>query len=151
MTRRAGLSLIEVLAALFIMGIGLISLFTLFPYGALQMASAVKDDRTAQCASAADAYMRVYWKERVLEPHPNSPQEPFFRQVFPQADAMDDPNADANGPGVPNANQKPPLPAAPGTPQVVPSVQGIIDPSYPLVVDPMGWVARAGRWPTRWR
>lgn len=138
MTRRPGLSLVEVLAALFIMGIGLISLFTLFPYGALQYASAFKDDRTAQCANAAESYMRVYWKERVIDlpAHANAPQESF---VF----AMDNPNQDTSSPtGMANPS-KPPVGSPPNTPQPVPSVFGLSDPSYPVFVDPMGWVARS--------
>jgi len=46
--RRPGITLLEVLSAIFIMGIGLISLLTLFPLGALKMAEAIKDDRAAQ-------------------------------------------------------------------------------------------------------
>jgi prepilin-type N-terminal cleavage/methylation domain-containing protein len=54
-TRRAGVTLIEVLAAIFIMGIGMLSLLTLFPLGALSMAQAIKDDRVAQAARNAEA------------------------------------------------------------------------------------------------
>jgi Tfp pilus assembly protein PilV len=50
---RAGITLIEVLAAIFIMGVGLLALFTLFPLGALSMARAVRDDRAATIAGNA--------------------------------------------------------------------------------------------------
>lgn len=50
MKRRTGMTLVEVLVAIFIMGIGLIALLTLFPIGVLRMAQAIRDDR---CASAA--------------------------------------------------------------------------------------------------
>ena len=40
MTRRRGMSLIEVLVALFIMGLGVIAILTMFPLGAYQMAVA---------------------------------------------------------------------------------------------------------------
>lgn len=50
---QAGITLVEVLVAIFIMGIGLLALLTLFPLGALEMARAIPDDRTA--AVAADA------------------------------------------------------------------------------------------------
>jgi Tfp pilus assembly protein PilV len=43
-TRRAGLSRVEVLVAMFIMALGMIALLTLFPLGALQMGQALKDD-----------------------------------------------------------------------------------------------------------
>jgi hypothetical protein len=45
--RRPGITLLEVLSAIFITGIGLLSLLTLFPLGALKMLEAVNDDRTA--------------------------------------------------------------------------------------------------------
>lgn len=57
-SRRHGITLLEVLAAIFIIGIGLLALLTLFPIGALQMAQAIKDDRAGQ--AAADA---VAWSE----------------------------------------------------------------------------------------
>ena len=65
--RRAGLSLVEVLVALFIMALGMIALLTLFPLGALQMGQALKDDRCSQAVTAADNYMRSYWKKYNLE------------------------------------------------------------------------------------
>ena len=49
----AGSTLIEVLVAIFVMGVGLLALLTLFPLGAFEMAQAIPDDRTA--AIAADA------------------------------------------------------------------------------------------------
>jgi len=61
MIRRAGMSLTEVLVALFILTIGVIGILTMFPLGAVQMARAVRDDRSALAASNADAYMRWYW------------------------------------------------------------------------------------------
>jgi hypothetical protein len=44
---RPGLSLLEVLTAIFIMGIGMLALMTLFPAGALSMARAIREDRAA--------------------------------------------------------------------------------------------------------
>jgi prepilin-type N-terminal cleavage/methylation domain-containing protein len=52
MKRRPGITLIEVLVAIFIMAIGLLALLTLFPLGALRMSQALQDDRAASCASA---------------------------------------------------------------------------------------------------
>ena len=51
----AGVALLEVLAAIFVMGVGLLALLTLFPLGALEMAQAIKDDRTAAVADNAAA------------------------------------------------------------------------------------------------
>lgn len=52
---RHGVTLTEVLVAIFIMGIGLLSLLTLFPLGALQMAQAIHDDRCTHAAINARA------------------------------------------------------------------------------------------------
>ncbi|MCS6850726.1 MAG: prepilin-type N-terminal cleavage/methylation domain-containing protein [Gemmataceae bacterium] len=55
MTRRPGVSLTEVLVALFVMAIGMMGLLTLFPLGALTMAQAIRDDRCAHIARNAFA------------------------------------------------------------------------------------------------
>ncbi|MBX9585549.1 MAG: prepilin-type N-terminal cleavage/methylation domain-containing protein [Gemmataceae bacterium] len=116
--RRPGLSLTEVLVALFIMGIGTIAILTLFPLGALDMAAALKDDRTSQAATQADSYLRFYWQAY----GPASPaRDPF-------ADAFSNPNAN-----VPPAAQVAPAAVPPPTPD---------EPSYPVFVDPMRFYAR---------
>lgn len=55
-TTQAGIALVEVLIAIFIMGIGLLALLTLFPLGAIEMAQAIPDDRTAAAAGDAVAF-----------------------------------------------------------------------------------------------
>jgi hypothetical protein len=55
MIHRSGATLVEVLVAIFIMAIGLMTLLTLFPLGALSMAQAIRDDRSAQAAANAAA------------------------------------------------------------------------------------------------
>jgi hypothetical protein len=47
MKRRLAITLIEALMAIFVTAIGLLALLTLFPLGAVQMAQALKDERTA--------------------------------------------------------------------------------------------------------
>ena len=64
---RAGLSLMEALVALFIMAIGMISLLTLFPLGAIQMGRALRDDRCAQCAWQGDGVVRTWWQVEVAD------------------------------------------------------------------------------------
>jgi prepilin-type N-terminal cleavage/methylation domain-containing protein len=54
--RRRGLTLVEVLVAILVMGIGLISLLALFPLGAMSMAQSIKDNRMAQYAASAKAF-----------------------------------------------------------------------------------------------
>src|SRR5262249_37509781 len=53
--RRAGVTLVEILAVIVIVGVGLLALLTLFPLGALELAQAVKDDRAAAVAVSAVA------------------------------------------------------------------------------------------------
>jgi hypothetical protein len=55
----SGVTLVEVLAAIFVMAIGLLSLLALFPLGALSMAQAIKDDRAATIAARADAFSKA--------------------------------------------------------------------------------------------
>jgi len=55
MRHRPGVTLVEVLVAIFIMAIAMLALLALFPLGALSMAQALKDDRCATCAVNAEA------------------------------------------------------------------------------------------------
>src|SRR5262245_25230964 len=59
MIRRSGVTLVEVLVSIFVMGIGLLALLALFPLGALSMAQAIKDARTAHAAANANAVAEV--------------------------------------------------------------------------------------------
>src|SRR5438876_679116 len=43
--KRSGVTLVEVMVAMFVMAIGMLALLTLFPIGALSMAEALKNDR----------------------------------------------------------------------------------------------------------
>ena len=54
-----GVTLLEVLAAIFVMGIGLLALLTLFPVGALTMADAIEDSRAGAIAAQATAFSRA--------------------------------------------------------------------------------------------
>jgi prepilin-type N-terminal cleavage/methylation domain-containing protein len=55
MRHRSGVTLIEVLITIFIMGIGMLALLTLFPVGALSMGRALMQDRATQAATNAEA------------------------------------------------------------------------------------------------
>ena len=55
---RRGVTLTEVLVAMFVMAIGMISLLTLFPLGAMQVGQALRDDRATQLARQADRLFR---------------------------------------------------------------------------------------------
>lgn len=123
MTRRPGLSLTEVLVALFIMGIGTIAILTLFPLGALNMAQALRDDRTTQAAGQADAFLRWYVQEAKTHPNParRLTNESWYK-------ALTDPGyTTASKNLVPTTLQNPTTWSGPG---------------YPVVIDPMGHIAR---------
>jgi len=53
--KQAGVTLLEILVVIYITGVGLLALLRLFPLGALEMARAIKDDRTAEIAAKASA------------------------------------------------------------------------------------------------
>ncbi len=91
---RRGVTLTEVLVAIFIMGIGLLSLLVLFPLGALQMAQAIRDDRCthANLSARALANMQIPFTNNLsytLKDDPNT--------VAPNYS----PSATAGGPSVP--------------------------------------------------
>jgi prepilin-type N-terminal cleavage/methylation domain-containing protein len=108
MSRRPGLTLTEVLVTLAILAFGILAILTLFPLAASQMAIAVREDRSAQAANAADGYIRAYWKTNFVET-PGT-LEPTIISAF------DNPGG------------------------LTPAVAG--EPSYPVVIDPMGFEAR---------
>lgn len=125
MKKRSGMSMAEVLVALFLMALGSIAILTMFPLGMYHMGQALKDDRTAQSASQADAFMRYYWRINVVEA--GGTNEPF---VF----ALDNPDSPVFfGPPPINPN---PLRGTPSVPN-----SGNPGVSYPVFVDPMGFVA----------
>lgn len=85
---RAGLTLTEVLVAMFVMALGLMALATLFPLGALQIGQALKDDRTGQVSMLADGWMRVYWRDVAKDYVTNPSALPTDVALH----ALDDPN-----------------------------------------------------------
>lgn len=114
--RRTGVTLTEVLVAIFIMGIGLLSLLAMFPLGAINMKLAIQDQRTADAARNATVVARLL----------------DFREdqyVFPNYT-----NVDWNPPVLGGA--------APPTTLPLPSTSG---PSYPVYVDPVG-VSAGSNW-----
>jgi prepilin-type N-terminal cleavage/methylation domain-containing protein len=99
MKHRSGLTLVEVLVAIFVMGIGMLAILVLFPLGALNMARALKDDR---CGTIA-------WNADSLAIASNLRTDPTLAPLLgPRSGAGGDPPppagflpADPNGPGYP--------------------------------------------------
>lgn len=135
---RKGMSMAEVLVALFLLALGTIAILTMFPLGMYHMGQALKDDRTSQAANQADAFMRMYWRTNVIENvnagnTASGNYEPLYL-AFNYPDSKPDLNA---GVLFPVARRDLP----PGT---LPNLQGQATHSYPVFVDPMGWQAPWG-------
>jgi prepilin-type N-terminal cleavage/methylation domain-containing protein len=128
---RPGVTLVEVLVAMFVMALGLLALLTLFPLGAMQMAQSLKDDRSKQTAQQADAFMQAYWRHSVRTG--SNPQDIVLTQ------ALNDPNS---GPPAPYNALPYPSPFTPLPPQLMTQVGPVPLPSYPVLVDPLGVFAR---------
>lgn len=132
---RSGMSMAEVLVALFLMALGSIAILTMFPLGMYHMGQALKDDRTAQSASQADAFMRMYWLMNVVEnPNASNTAATGFPGYEPMVNALDFPDWKPDlGPLL---TPTPPKNVPPGT---LPNLIGQPVPSYPVFVDPMGY------------
>jgi hypothetical protein len=132
---RPGMGLTEVLVALFVMAIGMISLLTLFPLGAVTMGRALRDDRVSQTAQHADAIVRLWWETQVVEAPGN--EDAFF---YP----LDNPDDLRFGSAQQYATALPPsgLPPLPAT---------STNSSYPVLLDPIGYQARSGQGVSQFR
>jgi hypothetical protein len=120
MRHRSGLTLVEVLVAIFVMGIGLIALLTLFPIGILRFAQAIRDEKCASAARNAHAISLLH----------NIRMDP----VVTASTAIDDPVAP-----IPDLFFNPfplQLNGQAGLPNADPFGE-----SYPIFVDPEGFYA----------
>lgn len=116
MRHRSGATLVEVLVAIFVTAIGLLALLALFPLGALTMAQAIKDDRTATAAAnaAAAAEAHIVRQSPWVTDSPPAP-DPFIN------------------------------PAIPGSPISINLRNAHSDlPGFPVYVDPIGFQAYTG-------
>jgi hypothetical protein len=111
-TGRPGISLLEVLTAIFIMGIGMLALLTLFPLGALSMARAIRDERAAAMAGNAASIATMF----------NLRKDKAVDFAFDTDPTHNDPNATPPPATVQRKNS----PADPN------------EPSAPVLIDPLG-------------
>ncbi len=165
MIQRPGLSLAEVLIAMFVLTIGLLGVLSLFPLGAVRMAQAIKDDRCATINNDFASNMRWAWQEEVsltlhpggLFPQPALPTNPNFNGDGPgpyttdHVDALFNArvnpnyawNPDLNSPsvaGTPGAGSVPLAYRSSTIPVLNPVMTGIrTGASYPVFIDPIGW------------
>ncbi len=113
--RRSGSSLMEVLVAFGILGIAVTSVITLFPFSALTIGQALRDDRTTTCALIADGQIRDIHRRYVVELGDQT-TEAYYH-------FMDNP-------------WYPQIPL--DTEPLRPLPRDTTEPSYPVYVDPMG-------------
>jgi prepilin-type N-terminal cleavage/methylation domain-containing protein len=151
MKRRPGITLIEVLVAIFIMSIGLLALLTLFPLGALRMSQALQDDRTSAAASAGaniyDAFGIRTDPQYDPQGPPGTQAPPSLFVTSPTTGPQFQPFASQNGGGIPiyvdpfgsgplggpGSYQTTPTPQTPGITRVFPSTNLTL-PGVPNVV-----------------
>jgi type II secretory pathway pseudopilin PulG len=118
--RRPGTTMIEVLVAIFVMGIGLLALLTLFPLGALNMQKAIQDSRVAQVAAGAQSLAEAL-------------------------DLRNDPNIYSPSANVDlYSNPDPNALLAPNSPPNLATLAGYDGPSYPVYLDPFGYFSSLG-------
>lgn len=119
--QRGGTTLVEVLVAIFIMAIGLMTLLTLFPLGALSMAQAIQDTRTGHAAANAQALaeaLQLRHDDKVIyEYDANYPSSNHLRDVFIEP--------------LPRGNKG-------ALNKQLPPITNLDGPSYPVIVDPIG-------------
>src|SRR5262245_21510385 len=77
MNRRPGISLAEVLIAMFVLALGLLGVLSLFPLGAVRMAQAIKDDLCQVHNLNMAANLHWVWREETVR------QDGSYRQLYP--------------------------------------------------------------------
>jgi hypothetical protein len=155
---RTGATLTEVLVAIFVMAIGLLALLTLFPLGALSMAQAIKDDRTAHAGKNGSAIASGFrieidpvslnisnatpsipvYTSPLAGPPPSNSTSLFLNPYPDQYQAQPATALSLYLP--PDLKNNPIISAAAGL--------GIWDGSvsYPVFIDPYGWANFGSRW-----
>jgi hypothetical protein len=121
--RRTGTTLMEVLIATMILTIGLVAIMTLFPIGAVNMARAINQDRSTTHGVNSDAMLRFYWKQAWNDPATGT--------VRPS-------NLEAYG-----YSQEPMLFLLENHVGYGSIPSNSSQPSFPVLVDPVGWQTNA--------
>jgi hypothetical protein len=116
----------EVMIAMAILSIGLLAILALFPIGAVNMARAINQNRAAEHATNSDALFRYYWKQAWLDPNGGG--------IRPTDQAI----AASGEPMLLWLDRSPVNPALP----LIPATSS--QPSFPVLVDPIGFRTQAG-------
>lgn len=134
---RRGVTLVEVLIAVFLLAIGLMGVLALFPVGALQMAQAVKDERTAQLASTMEVRLKLHWRLDWLDDKGQLRSEYDLFARNPEILALDDPNNTPTTTQALSDYMNDPVRPYPGQ---LSSNRA----SWPVLIDPIGYANQTG-------
>ncbi|MEZ6142277.1 MAG: hypothetical protein R3B84_17090 [Zavarzinella sp.] len=145
---RPAVTLMEVLIAIFILALGMLSVMAFFPVGAMNMVRAVKDERCAQAASNADVVMRNVWKGAYQNTDgtirelvgDSGESQTFFSE--PALLAMDFPSL--TGPFASPAQVSALIVSDPTNGPAYQAQRRNPGPSNPVLIDPIGWNVRGG-------
>src|SRR5262249_4437973 len=127
--RRPATTLLEVLIATGILAIGLLAILSLFPIGAVNMARAINQNRAADHASNSDTVFRLYWKRAWLDPNGGG----VISRDQAVANAVN---------GAPNGEPMVVLLDISPTGEIIPATS--TQPSFPVLVDPVGFRTQPG-------
>jgi hypothetical protein len=131
--RRPGVTLIEVLMATGILAVGLLAILALFPIGAVNMARAITQSRSADQGANSDAVFRVYWKNAWVDATGGgvraTSEEAFQASQEPVLLLLD---------AHPNRG---PISGQGASPE---AIAATTQPGFPVLVDPIGWQTKVG-------
>ncbi|WP_020475268.1 type IV pilus modification PilV family protein [Zavarzinella formosa] len=112
---RPAVTLMEVLIAIFILSIGMVSVMAFFPIGALNMIRSVRDQRCSQLATNSNTMLHVWWKDCWLSKDGLIMPEEIASRSEPTIEALDtDPLTGLN------------------------ILRTDTGPSHPVMIDPLG-------------
>lgn len=136
---RNGVTLVEVLVSMFLLAIGLMGILALFPMGVLQMAQAVKDERTKQTSNIMEGHAKFLWRDAWSDTNGLRQEESVFANNLEML-ALDDPNYP---PFLPLTNQQLAGYMANGASPYRQFLNSHA-PSRPVYIDPIGFAVQPG-------
>ncbi len=115
--KRPGVTLLEVLLAIFILAIGMVSILACFPIASLNMVRAVRDQRSAQVTVNANTLLHQWWKESWYTPDGLIMPEEIVSGQEPTIELLDTEHLSGNNFNILRVDS---------------------GPSHPVMIDPLG-------------
>jgi len=143
MRERPGVTLTEVLVAMFVAALGLMGILALFPVAILNMAQAIKDDQAGHCAANAKAIATIWDIRTDSMPTPKWPPLGAVNTATNPNNYT--PYWSPSSSDTYRTTDGQQYRAANGTLQTYPSRKGSVGPSYPVYIDPAGFKAYTGQ------